>query len=67
MEELKCPHCGSDDIEENECHDTETIFDFNRGEYVVIKYFNGQCPDCKSILNWEKVYSFMGYQNIVKQ
>ena len=64
MEELTCPHCSSLEVDVNKCYKTETTFDFNRGEYVVIKYFHGQCPKCGKALNFEEVYSFTGYQNI---
>lgn len=67
MDELKCPHCGSVDMEEEFiCYDSDSAFDFNTGEYVVRKYFKGRCTKCGSLLRWEEVYSFTGYQNIVK-
>lgn len=57
--ELKCPVCGSTDVEECDCYDTTT------GENDVHKeYFCGNCKDCGADLQWVKVYKFAGYDEI---
>lgn len=57
--ELKCPKCGSSFVDEYDCY--ETIF----GEGDTFKeLFSGYCMDCGAELQWERVYEFVGYDNI---
>lgn len=55
---LKCPKCGSDDIEYYDCYDTEM------DEEEVIQHWSGFCMKCKEDLLWEEVYKFEKIQNM---
>ena len=63
--ELKCPHCGSLNVDYSDCYDTEKAFDYEKENEIVIHRMNGYCEDCGATdLQWEEVYEFTGYQNI---
>ncbi len=59
QKELKCPKCGSTNVEEYDCFDVAT-------EETVIhrRYFCGNCADCGADLQWVQVYKFVGYDEI---
>ena len=59
-EELKCPHCGGTNIEEDDCIDTEYV-----NSTTMSRRCTGYCNDCQSPLEWEEVFTFSEYQNII--
>lgn len=58
MEELKCPHCGSENIDCDDCIDSEYCVD------SVIRKYCGFCMDCGTLLTWEEEFEFKQYNNI---
>ena len=58
MEELKCPHCGSVNVNTDVCDDIYAIDD------KVIKEYSGSCMDCGTWLNWDEVFVLKEYSNI---
>lgn len=54
--ELRCPNCGSDNIDVYDSYDT----DF--GENEVFDYFCGNCLDCGREFQWTKVFVFKEYR-----
>lgn len=65
MEELKCPHCGSLNVDYGDCYDTEITFDHQRENDIVIRKMNGYCGDCGADdLLWEEIYEFVGVRNV---
>jgi hypothetical protein len=58
IEELKCPHCGSVNIDTDVCNDTY------RTDDKVIKEYSGFCMDCGTCLTWEENFQFESYSNI---
>lgn len=66
MEELICPHCGSDEVYDSDCFDTEVTFDYNINNEVVLRKINGYCDGCGATdLLWTEVYEFKGYKNVM--
>ena len=66
MEELKCPHCGSLNVDCSDCYDTEITFDHQRENDIVIRKMNGNCGDCGATdLLWEEIYEYTGVRNIM--
>lgn len=59
-EELKCPRCGGTNIEEDDCIDTEYI-----SSTTMSRRYTGCCNDCQALLEWEEVFTFSEYQNII--
>lgn len=59
MEELKCPHCGSEYIDYDDCIDSEYCDD------TVIRKYCGYCMDCGTNLTWEEEFKFKQYNNII--
>lgn len=57
--ELKCPVCGSENVEEYDCFDTTTCEGDTHREYIC-----GKCNDCGTDLQWVIVYKFAGYDDI---
>ena len=58
MEELKCPHCGSLNVDVDDCLDMT----YN-GDSIVREY-GGFCMDCGTNLTWEENFQFESYSNI---
>lgn len=59
IEKLKCPNCGSENIEEDDCFDTY------HGENSTFKEcYCGHCETCGHDLVWDVVYQFVGYDAI---
>lgn len=58
-EELKCPHCGSTEIEEDDCIDTEYI-----DSTTMSKRYCGCCTKCEALVQWEEIFTFSHYQNV---
>lgn len=56
--QLKCPHCGSAEIEEDDCINTE----YN--STTIAKRLCGRCTNCEALLEWEEVFVFSNYQNV---
>lgn len=66
MEELKCPHCGSENVDVDDCYDTEITFDPQRENEIVVRKVSGYCCDCDATdLLWEEIYEFVGVRNIM--
>ena len=59
MKELKCPHCGSLNVNYDDCFDCECCDD------IVIRKYSGSCMDCDTNLTWEEEFEFKQYSNIV--
>lgn len=57
--ELKCPKCGSTNIEEYDCYDT-----IHGEEETFKELYCGNCVNCGADLQWVKVYKFVGYEDI---
>ena len=55
---LKCPKCGSTDVE---CYD---CYDLTPEENIIIRNYSGFCMDCKVELLWEEEYSLTKIINI---
>ncbi len=55
---LKCPKCGSTDIELYDCYDVNHEADF------IIQHWSGHCMKCKADLLWEEVFIFEKVQNV---
>ena len=65
-EELKCPHCGSLNVDYSDCYDTEITFDSEKENEIVIRKMNGYCGDCGATdLLWEEIYEFVGVRNVM--
>ena len=65
-EELKCPHCRSLNVNYGDCYDTETTFDAEKENEIVIRKMDGYCGDCGATdLLWEEIYEFVGVRNIM--
>ena len=58
MDKLKCPCCGSDFIDTDDCFNTEAYYN------SVIRTYCGCCMDCGAVLTWQKVFTFSEYCNI---
>ena len=58
-EELKCPNCGSTEIEEDDCIDTEYI-----SSTTMSRRYCGCCTKCEALLQWEEVFTFSNYQGV---
>lgn len=61
MEELRCPHCNSMEIECDDIFDTE----INENGTVVLKCI-GTCWECKQEILWDEEYKLSKYKNILK-
>lgn len=61
IKELKCPKCGSSFIEEYDCYNTY------EGADTYKELFCGQCANCGAELQWERVFEFIGYDNIEEE
>jgi DNA-directed RNA polymerase subunit RPC12/RpoP len=58
-DKLACPKCGSAAIALDDCYDVIS------GEGNTIKELCcGHCANCGADLQWEKVYKFVGYDEI---
>ena len=57
--ELKCPKCGGTHIMEDDCYDV-----IGGAENTIKELMCGQCEDCGTALQWERVYKFVGYDAI---
>lgn len=55
---LKCPNCGGA-LKEDECYDLS----ISRGQ-VYVSYV-GHCVNCGEEVQWDKIYKFSHYGNIV--
>lgn len=49
---LKCPQCGSNEIDYNDCYDTEAFGD------EIVQSWNGYCMQCRAPLYWEEIFTF---------
>ena len=58
MKELKCPHCRSDDIRNDE------ILCTDKNENIVILNYKGICSNCDKVVYWEEEFKFHQYTNI---
>lgn len=57
--ELKCPKCGGTHIVEDDCYDV-----IGSAENTIKELMCGRCEDCGADVQWERVYKFMGYNDI---
>lgn len=57
-EELKCPHCGNDDIRNDELLCTD------KNENIVILNYKGFCSKCGKVVYWDEEFKFHQYTNI---
>lgn len=65
MEELKCPHCGSDEVYVLDCSNIESTIDYDTGKEVIVREMNGCCDSCGAMdLSWVEVYEFVKYIDI---
>lgn len=55
---LKCPKCGSEDVEYYDC------YDLRPEEDVIIQCWSGFCMECKTDLLWEEVFKLEKIQNV---
>lgn len=55
---VTCPHCGSQSIDIDDCYDWSSF------KTQVKEYYCGHCNDCKTNLQWTKVFNFIGYEDI---
>ena len=55
---LKCPKCGSKDVEYYDC------YDLSPEEDVIIQHWSGFCMECKADLLWEEFYKLETVQNV---
>lgn len=58
MEELKCPICGSVQIECDDCYDIDNC------DNVAVFHYCGHCLNCETSLVWDKIYTFDKYSEI---
>jgi hypothetical protein len=56
--DLKCPRCGSDDIQ------SEDVYGIEGGIPELIEECVGVCRKCGIHLQWEQVYKFVGFRYI---
>ena len=63
--ELKCPHCGSDNIHTEDIYDIEGAY--IEGENALLEKCVGVCDNCGKSLQWEQAYKFIGFRNIVAE
>lgn len=56
--DLKCPACGGE-IEQNDCLDIEFYLGKAR------RFCIGQCVECGEQVQWDEIYQFSHYKNIV--
>lgn len=60
--ELKCPKCGSANIEKDDCFDiVDAIINNVRG---IKELLCGVCLNCGANLQWSNVYKFIGYDEM---
>lgn len=64
LENVKCPKCGSYNVEEDDCFDTEHgCLDTEQGwNDTFIELYCGHCEDCGHDFQWRRVYIFVGYE-----
>ena len=55
---LRCPKCGSEDVEYYDC------YDLSSEEDIIIQYWDGFCMECKADLLWEEVFKLDKIQNV---
>jgi len=60
---LNCPICGSNRIHSEDIYDTESIE--IEGEQGIAELCVGVCFDCTTQIQWEQVYKFVGFRDIV--
>jgi hypothetical protein len=63
MIEVKCPHCGSTDIIEDDVMD-KYVEENKQGDEVVVEEVFGVCGECDHSLRWQRVYSLYEVRNI---
>lgn len=56
---LKCPKCGSTNVEYDDYYDMSTFGD------TVIQYWSGHCMECNVNLCWKEIFEFKETINIV--
>ena len=59
MDELKCPHCGTE-LEEDDCYDRS-----DNGDYIA-NYCCGHCPNCNKEYQWKEIFDFSNYDELVE-
>ena len=55
---LRCPHCYHETVYDEDCTDVDSWLDKN------VEYHSGYCLNCKAIVEWKRVYVFVGYEDI---
>ncbi len=55
---LKCPQCGSNEIDYYDCYDTESYGD------EIVQSWSGCCMQCRAPLCWEEIFIFDRVNNI---
>ena len=58
MESVKCPRCQSENIE------VDDVFDISADPTFVIDRVCAHCLDCKADITYDRIYKFMGYEDI---
>ena len=61
--ELACPNCSSDRIHSEDIYDIEGAY--IEGESALVEKCVGVCRKCNKQLQWEQVYKFVGFRDIV--
>ena len=56
---LKCPKCGSKNIDYYDCYNTSSFDD------IVIQYWSGHCVECNVNLCWKEIFEFKKTMNVV--
>lgn len=60
--ELKCPKCGSANVEIDDAYD----YGYGNidGKRIYFDLCCGGCRDCGTLLEWREIFSFEGYDEI---
>lgn len=61
-EKLKCPKCGSDNVEIDDAFDNG--YDYIGEKRIYFELCCGGCRDCGTLLQWREIYPFAGYDRI---
>lgn len=63
MKDVKCPVCGSHDIEVDDVIDICTDDD-GKGEELLIEDIIGVCQCCDAGVRWKKIYRYSAVEDI---
>ena len=63
MKDVKCPMCGSHNVEVDDVIDICTDED-GKGEEFLIEDIIGHCEDCGAELRWKKIFRYLAIEDM---